>query len=244
MALPHLITFRIADSSYEAQIRNMVNKYIGADEVREIVPPVDLFSLEFLEKELEGIEGDAAKADTIVARMKKTITERMEEDPILYRQLSDLIAEAIAEHRAKRLSDAEYLKAVRDTLSKMQSFGTPDLPDEIKGHDEAVAHYRIVLEEVSRISSAQSAPSYGSALARMAGKAGIEIESIVSRLSKVDWHRDPDTQHAMINEIEDYLFSLRDQSDIPLDTNAIDRIIEQRLRVAKSRDLHDRIRDN
>jgi type I restriction enzyme R subunit len=76
-------------SSYEVQIRNMINKYVGADEVKSIIEPVDLFNIEDFERELEGIEGDAAKADTIASRMKKTIHEKMQEDPLLYKKLSE-----------------------------------------------------------------------------------------------------------------------------------------------------------
>ncbi len=42
---------------YEDQIRNMVDKYIGADEVKQIIKPVNIFQVNNLQKELEDIEG-------------------------------------------------------------------------------------------------------------------------------------------------------------------------------------------
>ena len=60
-------------SSYEIQIRNLVNKYIGADTVKQIIKPVDLFNIDGFERELEGIFGDAAKADTIASRLKENL---------------------------------------------------------------------------------------------------------------------------------------------------------------------------
>ncbi|MEZ5592361.1 MAG: type I restriction endonuclease subunit R [Gammaproteobacteria bacterium] len=60
-------------SSYEVQIRNLVNKYIGADSVRQLVQPVDVFAIDLFEKEIDSIPGAAAKADAIAARMKRTI---------------------------------------------------------------------------------------------------------------------------------------------------------------------------
>jgi len=58
-------------SSYEKQIRNMVNKYIGADAVKQLIEPVNVFAIDAFEHEIDSIEGDAAKADAIAARVKK-----------------------------------------------------------------------------------------------------------------------------------------------------------------------------
>ena len=52
----------------------------------------------------------ASKADTIAHRTKKTIKERMEEDPAFYKKFSELLEAAIADFRIERLSDADYLK--------------------------------------------------------------------------------------------------------------------------------------
>lgn len=68
-------------SEYEDQIRNMVNKYVGASEVERVTEPVDIFEVEDLDKELAKVDGDAAKADLIVSRLKRTCTVKMEEDP-------------------------------------------------------------------------------------------------------------------------------------------------------------------
>ncbi len=93
---------------YEDQIRNMVDKYIGADEVKQIVKPVNIFEVSSLEDELDDIEGSAAKADFIASRVKKTCTEKMEEDPVLYQKLSEVIDEAIKAYLEKRMSEEEY----------------------------------------------------------------------------------------------------------------------------------------
>ena len=75
----------------------MVKKYIGADEVKTIVPQVSIFEIDDFERELEKLGSDAAKADAITSRTTKTCTEKMEEDPTFYKRLSALIEEAIEE---------------------------------------------------------------------------------------------------------------------------------------------------
>lgn len=218
-------------SSYEVQIRNMVNKYIGADEVKNIIDPVDLFSIDDFERELEGIEGDAAKADTIASRMKKTIHEKMQEDPLLYKKLSEVINEAIAEHRAKRLSDAGYLKKIRETMDEMRSQGNSDIPDRLKKHEQAKPFYRVISEELPNDIIKETAPAY------IATDAAIKVDEIIEQYKKRDWVKDSEVHNQIFNAIEDYLFQVKGRFDLDWDFSAIDRIIEQALEIAKSREL-------
>lgn len=218
-------------SSYEVQIRNMVNKYIGADEVKNIIDPVDLFSIDDFERELEGIEGDAAKADTIASRMKKTIHEKMQEDPLLYKKLSEVINEAIAEHRAKRLSDAGYLKKIRETMDEMRSQGNSDIPDRLKKHEQAKPFYRVISEELPNDIIKETAPAY------IATDAAIKVDEIIEQYKKRDWVKDSEVHNQIFNAIEDYLFQVKGRFDLNWDFSAIDRIIEQALEIAKSREL-------
>ena len=44
--------------------------------------------------------------------MKRTISEKMEEDPAFYQKFSDLIQRVIDEFRAARISGVEYLDRV------------------------------------------------------------------------------------------------------------------------------------
>lgn len=219
-------------SSFEKQIRNMVNKYIGAKEVREIVAPVDLFSIEAFDKELESIEGDAAKADTIASRMKKTATEKMYEDPILYKKLSEVINEAIAEHRAKRLSDAEYLKKMDDILEEMRTKGTKDIPDELKSNEEARSYYRLILDHLISIINENYNPK------QLCTKIALKCYSIIESLKKRDWVYDRDAINKMWNEIEDYLLEIKQETKVKMDFPFIDKIIEEIIEIAKNREIH------
>jgi type I restriction enzyme R subunit len=218
-------------SSYEIQIRNMVNKYIGAGEVKQVIDPVDIFSIDVFERELEGIEGDAAKADTIASRMKKTIHERMEEDPLLYKKLSEIISEAIAEHRAKRLSDAGYLKRITEALHEMRTKGSSDIPEILKKQETARPYYRAIMEELPEMMVKEKTPAY------LGANAAIKINQIIEDLKKRDWIYDVTTRNQMVNKIEDYLIKMKEDYDLAWDYDIIDRIIEQVLDVAKSREL-------
>ncbi len=217
-------------SSYETQIRNMVNKYIGADAVKQLIAPVNVFAIDEFEKEIESIEGDAAKADAIASRVKKTITEKMEEDPALYKRLSELIDEAIAEHRAKRLSDVEYLKRVRETLDELRGKTGSDLPDILAQRDEAKAYYGVIQEPMAAYSVPGVTPDV------FAAETAVKLDEIIREHKIRDWTRNQDIKNLMMNEIEDYLYSLKGRYDLAMDLELIERITNQVLAIAERRD--------
>ena len=62
---------------------------------------------------------DASKADRIASAAKRTITEKMDEDPAFYRQFSELLEQTIRDYREKRISERDYLNNVVDMASRM-----------------------------------------------------------------------------------------------------------------------------
>jgi hypothetical protein len=115
---------RVNYSAFDDQIRRMVAKEIGASEFITIIEPVDIFDLDRSNAEIESIVGTAAQADAIAARIKKVAIERMEEDPILYLRLSQLIQAAIDAHRAKRLGDIELVLTQTHAEETSARFGS------------------------------------------------------------------------------------------------------------------------
>ncbi|ANE55317.1 type I restriction endonuclease subunit R [Methylomonas sp. DH-1] len=217
-------------SAYETQIRNMVNKYIGADAVKQLISPVNVFAIDEFEHEIDSIEGDAAKADAIASRVKKTITEKMEEDPALYKRLSELIDEAIAEHRAKRLSDLEYLKRIRETLDELRGKTSSELPDILTHRDEAKAYYGVIQEPMAAYSVPGVTPDV------FAAETAVKLEEIIREHKIRDWTRNQDIKNLMLNEIEDYLYSLKGRYELAMDLELIERITHQILSIAERRE--------
>lgn len=217
-------------SAFEAQIRNLVNKYIGADTVRQIVAPVDIYAVDAFEKELEGIEGDAAKADAIASRVKRTITEHMEEDPALYKKLSELIDETIAEHRARRMSDAEYLGRIRTQLDEVLKKTSSDLPESLKPYSDAKAYYGVIREPLV------SYDVKGADLSDLAAEIAIQVQAIIDGHKIRDWQNNDDVRKAILNEFDDYLDSLKARYGLDVPYEVRDELGEQLINVAKRRD--------
>lgn len=213
-------------SSYEKQIRNMVNKYIGADQVKVIIEQTDVFDEVAFDKELENISGDAAKADTIASRLKRSISEKFDEDPALYKKLSEMIDEAIKAHREKRLSDAEYLSNVTNAMDSMRGKNKSDYPTKIRNNDDAKAYFGVLKQELNlQIDSSEE----------LLADNAVKVHEIIEGLKIRDWQGNKDIQNKMAVELEDMLYSLKGRHGLDLSSDDIEKISETLIMVAKRR---------
>jgi type I restriction enzyme R subunit len=235
---------------YEDQIRNMVDKYIGADEVKQIVKPVNIFEVESLEEELDEIDGSAAKADFIASRVKKTCTEKMEEDPVLYQKLSEVIDEAIKAYLEKRMSEEEYLKKMFEVWNEAKEQGSSKVPAELRSDPEAKAYFRLLQEgfeqavgrsmqiaEASSDYAVSKEPPKRTDLAGIAAETALKARKIIEERKIRDWTDNRDVVNAMINDLDDLMFAAKGRYELPLNGGDIDEILEKIIQVAKRREM-------
>jgi type I restriction enzyme R subunit len=127
---------------YEPQLQKLIDKHIRVEgETLRITELVNVFDQDEREAELEKITGDAARADHIASRTSKAINLKMDDDPIYYRKLAELIKEAIAAYHENRLSEAEYLERVKSYEQKFHHGRQDDAPPRLRGNDTALAFY-------------------------------------------------------------------------------------------------------
>jgi type I restriction enzyme, R subunit len=215
---------------YEAKVQKLLDSHVHSEEVLQIVEPVNIFEEELFQAELEKLETPAARADTIAHRTKKTITERMEEDPYFYRRFSKVLEEAIEDFRIKRLTDAEYLRKVTEVMSSVINRTSDDLPRGLKHNDNAKAFYGVVNEIVGKMPLPD-----GKKAKDVSAEIALKIDEIIKAKKVVDWTNNLDTQNEIRNLIDDYLFSVKENDNIDLDFDSMDRIIEESLEIAKKR---------
>lgn len=234
---------------YEDQIRNMVDKYIGADEVKQIIKPVNIFEVDSLEEELEQIVGTAAKADFIASRVKKTCIEKMEEDPVLYKKLSEVIDEAIKAYLDNRLSEEEYLQKMLDAWNEAKEQGTSKVPSELRSDPEAKAYFRLLLDGFQRVtkfpigvaepqqeSESVSPRESRTDLASIAAETALKARKIIDERRIRDWTNNRDVENAMLNDLDDLMFSVKGRYDLSLTGTDIDDLLESIIRVTKRRE--------
>jgi type I restriction enzyme R subunit len=216
---------------YEARIRKLLDTHISADAVEVVTEPVNIFDTAAFDQAVAEQTTPASKADLIASQTKRTITERMEEDPVFFKKISDLIAEAIAEHRAKRLSDNEYLARIREAAEQVRRPKHDDVPADVRADEHAVAVFNSLDNAMADIVGPQ-----GGNIRPVLAAAALELVSIVKTLKVVNWTENVDVQNAMRNRMDDYFFDvIRDQHGIELTPDQIDAIVDSVLKVARAR---------
>jgi type I restriction enzyme R subunit len=162
-------------------------------------------------------------------------SRKIDENPAFYKKFSERIQEIIDQYKLKRISDAEYLQhmeTIKDDFRRGYSGTT--YPKKIKHNTNAQAFYGVIKDILSTESFAknlQEDEEYNDLLAEMA----IEMNDIIEKNSKVDWHDNPDVHKRISAEIDEYLYQLR-KSTLPLLTYAkIDQIINDIKTVALRR---------
>jgi type I restriction enzyme R subunit len=189
---------KVIFTQFEKQLQKLLDQHVVTEEIIRLVDPIDILDANAFDEEIEKIVGPRAKAEKIAAATVKYLSINIDANPTLFKKLSELISEVIADMRANRLSEIESLKKLKD-LKNLASSGTAvDIPEEIKGKKRNIAVYYL-LQEQERFKEKE-----------------IEItqmfDDIISKYEIVDWEKRSD----IINKIEldfgDYLMDIFDVS--------------------------------
>jgi len=229
---------------YEPKLQKLLDTHIQANEVTQLNKAVNIFDDKMFEqlKEEEGVyqkkKSTASKADTIAHATKRTITEKMEEDPAFYTKFSKLIQQAIEDFRAKRISALDYLNKVVKLRNKVVGQVHDDVPDALIGNENAMAYYGVITPflEQSGCEVQGTGITKTQLLQNTAADAAIALHAILEVHQKVDFWNDEDAQKQVVNEIDDYLYDeLKTRRNVKLSLVQMDEIIEKILQVAKHR---------
>lgn len=69
---------------------------------------------------------------------------------------------------------------------------------------------------------------------QQSAEAALRIDQLVADRVAVDWVHNDDIQNRMKTDIEDYLFSLKDETGIPLTLEDIDQILDRCINIARA----------
>ena len=235
-------------TKYEKQIRKVMDSHIQAPEVVVVSDLVDIFDVKAFDEEVERREGKAAKADTIASRVKKTATERMDEDPAFYRKFADMIQQVIDDYRQGRIDEAEYLRRAEEGLATLRAGREAGLPSSLEGHREATAYFGLLRDLLAgrgrtaangegdgggKKVAEPPAPYHTNRSDERFARFSLRIEALIDERKVRDWPHREDVLHEMAHAIDDYLFDLRDREGLPVTTEDMDYLIERCLAVAK-----------
>jgi type I restriction enzyme R subunit len=213
---------------YEGPIQKLLDTYVGAGEVETIVQPVNIFDRDAFKQEVEQFKTPEAKAEVIANRIRRTIHERIEEDPVFYRKLGAMLAETYERYRQARFDQIELLNQVEALLARTQNQQRFDpVPPALEARAAARTWFEIAGEAFKK-SGATVPPDELAALA-------LEIDDIIERLKIIHWDTNLDVQNRMRTEIEDAFFRFRDRTGAGLDFRELDEVMDQCIGAARRR---------
>lgn len=233
----------IDHKEYEAKMRNLMDTYIAAEDIIQITAPVDILNEKEFEDELMRLGSPRAKADAIRTRMTKRISEKWDENPAYYKKFSERIEEIIEQYKEKRISELEYLEKMRNVMNDFRKgYSGTTYPEKIKHNIHAQAFYGVVKEvlEDERYYEAgitelvaEDGPiyNYEGILADIA----MEVDVIIERHCKVDWHDNPDVHKKISQEIDELLYLVKKKHFPKMTFDQIDAMIENIKTVALRR---------
>ena len=189
--------------AYEADMRYLIDKYIEADEPRKISPFDSLSLLELIvklgiEKAVEtmpeGIrDNQAAVAEAIENNIRSKIIREHLNDPAFYEQMSAVLAEIIADRKAKAITYEAYLKRAAEAAKRVEMGTGDDTPPQLDTPGKR-ALYNHLMQQVRPQPSTPSADRvaeapvpYGEAAQNTALERAIQIDALVKQVRPDDW---------------------------------------------------------
>jgi len=229
-------------AQYEKQIRKVMDSHIQAPDVGIVTELVNIFDTEAFDTEVEKKEGKAAKADTIASRVKRTVTEKIGEDPVFYKKFADLVEQAIAEYRQGRIDESEYLQRVTDYMETIRRGHEVDIPIKLEGHGEAQAFFGILNEVLDTANEtdlkvAEEPMPYGKTHTQVdqneIASMSLDIEGIIAKRKIRDWMHNEDVINKIQIDIDDYLYGIKNKGKVNLTTSDMDSIMDRCISVAR-----------
>lgn len=212
---------------YEQKVRKLMDEHVKATGTTAITNLVNIFDVEKFDQEVARLQTPAARADTILSHMTRTITEKMDEDPALYRKFSEMVAETIEAYRQGRIDELEYYRRAESHKEAFRQ-GQPgnSQPTQLYNYRDAAAYYRVLQEPLAAYNVSDDQ------IATMA----IQQEKIIEAHKITDWHNNLDVQNQIKRELDDAFYELEQKTGSLIELAELEQIIAQLLEVAKARD--------
>lgn len=210
---------------YEEKVRKLMDEHIRATGTSVITELVNIFDAEKFDAEVAKLGSPTAKADTILNRMKRTITERMDEDPALYRSFAELVEETIQAYRQGRIDQLEYLRRAQQALDQLRTGNRGGAPAQLARYRDAGAYYGVLHDPLV---------IYGLSEERIAELA-IAQEQLIEANTITDWEINLDVQKRIKRQLDRQLGDVEREAGVEFDLDQLDVLIDQVLEVAKTR---------
>ena len=216
-------------SKYEDGIRNLLNTFVTSEPVEILVEPVAIHDKAAMEKQLDEIEGQKAKAAYIQTRIVSELEAKRYEDPLLFKRFSERIRETLEEYRQSRDENAYLANMNKMAEDLREGFTGHSYPSSITNDGDAKAFYGVVSDTLKIIGSDDIE------FDEDVGELSLSIKNSVLAFARVDWRTSVPIHKKMNQGIEDLLWDFCEDHGIDLPMEQMDILIENTIKTAMSR---------
>ena len=219
---------RVDFSKYEDGIRQLLNTYVGAEEVKTIIEPLDIMNKEKMEEQLALLGTKDAKADAIKTRQVAVLENNRYEDPIKYLTFMERINKTIEEYLKERDSE-KYLTRMEEMAEDYRNGrSNTNYPPIISNDSEAKAFYGSICSGLKK--SVGRADGYDN---NSTGELAVQIKNIVAQNAKRDWRDNVIVHRNIKKQLDDALFDYMEENEIDWSMDTVDIIIDEIMITAK-----------
>lgn len=211
----------VDNKEFEPQMQSLLDRHLHVADLKRITEPVDILNTDAMEKELVSLGTLRSKADAIQSRMARSISEKYDENPAYYESFSKRIREALELYKQKILSDAEYLKKMRNIMGDyVRGVSSVSYPEELRDNVHAQAFYGVlcsIFAGESRVAS-----PFSDLLPDIA----LDITTIVKENVKVGFADNKTVLDRIDQAIDDLFYKYEREQGLKLSFDTIDKIME------------------
>lgn len=221
-------------SKYETGIKNLLDTFVNATDVHQIVKPISITDEKAMEKLLSGDEAPNIKADKIRTRIEAELKQVKYDDPLLFEEFSTKIKKTLAEYDEERDAD-KYLTYMEEMADDFRNGRlSRDYPSSIATDSDSKSFYGAI---ITVLRSKQDFPMSDDIENRIA-EYSKAITKAVRENTKRDWKHNEVVHKQIHRALDDCLFDMFDEIGYTIDKSNIDLldlIIDSIMKVAVAR---------
>jgi type I restriction enzyme R subunit len=203
---------------YQLELVKVLDENIRAGETQILTDEIEITDRSKLNAAIERLGSEKSKAEAIAAQTERRISERREQDEVLYDRFSKRIHEIIEAMHAKKMADVEALEQLRLIDEEVEQKKDSDIPDNVR----VVKGADIVYRNLKDLFLGMKPDDYEQVV--------VKLTEIMQQSSTVDWWRTYEAKRQMRSRLDDYLYEELHITDY----EQIERIIDAAMSLAEN----------
>ena len=220
---------------FEAQMQNLLDKFICADDINTLGTIPNIFNENF-ENEVARLLGTnanlRAKADSLLNAISSTITEKIESNPAFYKSLAAQIETILKDYKAQRINDEQRLNLARKMHEKLlaKSVNAKEFyPKKIAQKESLIAFYDNLDELLGGIfrHAFDKKVLTKDKFDKIITDLSLQIDEFYARIcKKPQWFDSIEVKNRAKSALQDSIWNLEDEFGVKINENEIAKICE------------------